>query len=180
MIIFPLSKDYFLTLIKISKYFILFYYYHICLPQHIWSSSTCRKHVPGRQDIVRAQAGPNWVVVGPVLTPLFRIFGPNSIGGSPARLNQKRPSTNDSATALSSSWNKTTLTPPNWVVEDPSNFITHCFLTSSAMATFHEISSSSGNSSSPRNCANKSAIAWLFTALGVPAFRSYCDNCNNH
>ena len=36
------------------------------------------------------------------------------------------------------------------------------------------------NSSSLGNCANKFAMAKLFTALGIPAFKSYCDNCSNH
>ena len=74
------------------KYFILFYY-HIYLPQLIWNSSACHKCAPGRQGIVCTQAGPNWVTVGPVSTPLLRILGPNTIGGSPAWFKQKRPTT---------------------------------------------------------------------------------------
>ena len=93
---------------------------------------------------------------------------------------QENSSLNDSAIASSSSWYKTTPTPPDWVVKDPSNFITYCSLTSSAIATSPGTSSPSGNSSSPGNCANKSAITWLFTALGVPILKSYYDNCNNH
>ena len=93
---------------------------------------------------------------------------------------QGNSSLNDSATTLSSSWYKTTPTPSNWVVKDPSNFITHYSLTSSVMAISPGTSSSSGNSSSPGNSANRYAIAWLFTALVVLVLKSYCDNCNNH
>ena len=75
------------------KYFILSYYYHICLPQLNWNSSARCKHTPGRRGIVCAQAKPNWVAVGPVSTPLLRIFGLNTAGGSLARFNQKRPTT---------------------------------------------------------------------------------------
>ena len=46
-----------LTLIKIPKYFILFYYYHIYLSQLVWSSSARRKRVPSRWGIVCAQVG---------------------------------------------------------------------------------------------------------------------------
>ena len=55
-----------------------------------------------------------------------------------------------------------------------------CSLTSPAIATSLGSSSSNKNSSSPGNCVSKSAIAWLFTALGVPAFKLYYDNCSNH
>ena len=80
-----LSKDYLFTLIKMSKYFILFYYYHICLPQLIWNNSVRRKHAPDRRGIVCTQARLDWVVVWPVSTPLLRIFGPSTAGGSPAQ-----------------------------------------------------------------------------------------------
>nr|POF18731.1 hypothetical protein CFP56_24959 [Quercus suber] len=105
---------------------------------------------------------------------------PHASGQDPTRHLAGNSSLNDSTTALSSSWYKTTSTPSDWVVEDPLNIITHCSLTSSAMATSLGTSSSNGNSSSPRNCANRSVIAWLFTALGVPILKSYCDNCNNY
>ena len=49
-----------------------------------------------------------------------------------------------------------------------------------AIATSLGTSSSSENSSSSRNWANRSAMAWPFIALGVLAFKSYYDNCNNH
>ena len=88
-----LSMDYLFTSIKMWKYFILFYYYHICLPQLIWNSFARRKHAPSRRGIACAQAGPNWVAVGPVSTPLFRILGTSTVGGSPARFDQKRPTT---------------------------------------------------------------------------------------
>ena len=68
----------------------------------------------------------------------------------------------------------------DWVVKDPSNFITHYSLTSFAIGTSSKTSSSSRNSSSPWNYASESIITWLFTALGVPIFKSYCDNCSNH
>ena len=88
-----LSRDYLFTLIKMSKYFILSCYYHICLPQPIWNSSARRKCALGRWGIVCAQAGSNWVAVGPVSNPLFRILGSNTTGGSLAHFNQKRPTT---------------------------------------------------------------------------------------
>ena len=88
-----LSRDYLFTLIKMSKYFILSYYYHICLPQLIWNSSARRKRAPGRRVIVCTQAGPNWVAVGPVSTPLLRIFWHSTAWGKPAQFNQKRPTT---------------------------------------------------------------------------------------
>ena len=93
MIIFFLSRDYLFTLIKMLKYFILSYYYHICLPQSIWNSSARRKRALGRRGIVCAQARPNWVAVGPISTPLLRILGPSTAGGSPAQFNHKRPTT---------------------------------------------------------------------------------------
>ena len=70
--------------------------------------------------------------------------------------------------------------PPEFVIKEPSNFMTHCSLAISTIATSLGTSSFSGNSSSPRNWVNKSVVAWLYTILGVPAFKSYCDNCNNH
>ena len=88
-----LSKDYLFTLIKMSRYFILSYYHHICLPKFIWNSPTHHKHAPGKRGIICAQAEPNWVVVRLVSTPLLRIFGPSTVGGSPTWFNQKRPIT---------------------------------------------------------------------------------------
>ena len=84
-----LRKGYLLILIRISKYFILFYY-HICLPQLIWNSFACCKCASDRQGIVCAQARPNWVAVGPVSTSLLTILGPNTTGVSPAWFNQKK------------------------------------------------------------------------------------------
>ena len=88
-----LSRDYLFTLIKISKYFILSCYYHIYLPQPIWNNSARRKCALSRRDIVCTQAGPNWVAVGPVSTPILKILRPNTAGGSPTHFNQKRPTT---------------------------------------------------------------------------------------
>ena len=76
---------------KEVKVFSFILYYHIYLPRLIWNSSAHRKRAPGRRGIVCAQGRPNWVAVGPVSTPLLRIFGPNTAGGSPARFNQKGP-----------------------------------------------------------------------------------------
>ena len=126
-----LSKDYLLTLIKISKYFILFYYYHICLPQLIWNSSACHKHAPGRRGIVYAQAGPNWVAVGPVSTPLLRIFGSNTTGGNLACFNQKRPTTKSKPTCESYASDSQLLVPQVWnnfsnLLQNPRN-PSHCF-----------------------------------------------------
>ena len=84
-----LRKGYLLILIRIPKYFILFYY-HICLPQLIWNSFACCKCAPGKRGIVCAQAGPNWVAVEPVSTLLLRILGSNTTGGSPAWFNPKK------------------------------------------------------------------------------------------
>ena len=88
-----LSRDYLFTLTKISKYFILSCYYHICLSQPIWNSSACHKCASSRWGIVCTQVGPNWVAAGPVSTPILRILGPNTAGGSLADFNQKRPIT---------------------------------------------------------------------------------------
>ena len=88
-----LSWDYLFTLIKISKYFILSCYYHICLPQPIWNSSAHCKCALSRRGIVCTQARPNWVAAGPVSTPILKILGPNTAGGSLAHFNQKRPIT---------------------------------------------------------------------------------------
>ena len=52
--------------------------------------SARRKRTPGRRDIVCAQAGPNLVAVGPVLTPLLKILGPNTAGGNSAHFNHKK------------------------------------------------------------------------------------------
>ena len=70
--------------------------------------------------------------------------------------------------------------PFEFAVEDSSNFITNLYAATSTAATSLGTSLSSGNSSSLENYANRSTMAWLFTALGVPALKSYCDNCNNH
>ena len=60
--------------------------------------------------------------------------------------------------------------PPVFAIEEPSKFMTHCSSVTSAVATSPGTSSFSGNSYSPINWARRSAMAWLFTALGVPAF----------
>ena len=88
-----LSRDYLFTLTKISKYFILSCYYHICLSQPIWNSSARHKCASSRWGIVCTQVGPNWVAAGPVSTPILRILGPNTARGSPAHFNQKWPTT---------------------------------------------------------------------------------------
>ena len=41
--------------------------------------------------------------------------------------------------------------PPKFVVEEPSNFVIHCSLATSTVATSHGTLSSGGNSSSLRN-----------------------------
>ena len=51
---------------------------------------TRRKRAPGKRGIVCAQAGPNWVAVGLLSTPLLKILGPNTAGGSPAHFNHKK------------------------------------------------------------------------------------------
>ena len=84
-----LRKGYLLIKIRISKYFILFYY-HICLPQLIWNSFAYCKCASDRRGIVCAQVRPNWVAVGPVSTSLLTILGPNTTGVSPAWFNQKK------------------------------------------------------------------------------------------
>ena len=43
------------------------------------------------QGIVCAQAGPKWVTIGSVPTPLLRTFGPNTAGGSQAQHCKKGP-----------------------------------------------------------------------------------------
>ena len=50
----------------------------------------CRKRAPGKRGIVCAQVRPNWVAIRPVSTPLLRILGPNTAGGSPAHFNYKK------------------------------------------------------------------------------------------
>ena len=61
--------------------------------------------------------------------------------------------------------------PLKFVIEQPSNFMTHCSLVTSVVAISPETSSSSGNSSSLGNWASRSSMARLFTTLGVPTFK---------
>ena len=64
-------------------------------------------------------------------------------------------------------------TPFEAVVTDPSNLMVHFLLGCSTTATSPRISLLSGHSFSLGNWANKSAIAWLLTALGVLRLISY-------
>ena len=45
----------------------------------------------GERGIICAQAGPKWVTIGSVPTPLLRTFGPNIAGGSPTQHCKKGP-----------------------------------------------------------------------------------------
>ena len=72
----------------LSSQIFYFFYYYVCLPQLIWNSSACRKHIPGKPGLVYAQAGPNWVAAGPVPTPLPRKLRPSAVGSSPPLLAQ--------------------------------------------------------------------------------------------
>ena len=87
IVIIILIGDYLFTLSK-GKSTFFYYYYRVCLPWLIRSSSACHGHmnkVLSKQGIVCAQAGPKWVVIKPVSTPLLRTFRPSTAGGSPAQ-----------------------------------------------------------------------------------------------
>ena len=71
-----------------GQIFYVFYYYYVCLPQLVWNSSACRKHVPGKLGLVCAQVRPTWVVAGLVPTPLSRKLRPSAAGSSPTLLAQ--------------------------------------------------------------------------------------------
>ena len=87
IVIIILIGDYLFTLSK-GKSTFFYYYYYVCLPWLIRSSSACYGHmneVCGKRGIVCAQAGPKWVIVGPVSTLLFKTLVSNTAGGSPAQ-----------------------------------------------------------------------------------------------
>ena len=79
MIVFGKSFSHFL----LGSQIYIFFNYYVCLPQLVWNSSTCRKHIPGKPGLVCAQARPNWVAAGLVPTPLSRKLGPSAVGSSP-------------------------------------------------------------------------------------------------
>ena len=56
--------------------------------------------------------------------------------------------------------------PPEFAVEEPSNFMTYCFLVTSAVAISPGTSSSSGNSYSPEN--------WACVRYGLTFYRLGC------
>ena len=71
-----------------GQIFYVFYYYYVCLPQLIWNSFTCHKHVPGKPGLVCTQARPTWVATGLVPTPLSKKLGPSAAGSIPTLLAQ--------------------------------------------------------------------------------------------
>ena len=74
-------------------------------------------------------------------------------------LEQENPSLKEKGMVSLSSQLSTTPTPFEVVVADPSNLIVHFFLGTSTTTTSPGISSLSEFSSSPRNYANRSAMA---------------------
>ena len=79
----------------------------------------------------------------------------------------------DRGMVFPSSQLSTTPTPFEVVIADPSNLIVHFFPGISATATSLGISSLSELFSFLGNCASRSAMAWLLTALGVLRPMSY-------
>ena len=77
---------------------------------------------------------------------------------SAALLEQENPSLKDKGMVSSSSQLSTIPTSFEVIVADPSNLIVHFFPGASTTATLPGISSLSELSSSPGNCANRSAM----------------------
>ena len=86
---------------------------------------------------------------------------------SAALFEKENPSLKDKGMVSPSSQLSITPTPFEVMVANPSNLIVHFFPWTFATATSPGIFSLNEHSSFPGNWANRSAMAWFFTALGV-------------